>query len=160
MSRCIDRPIVLDRTVMPILLGRWHYELLHRMYGLVYQPRGLSDIVFSAKSQPHTPMTRVNPSGIDDDIRALCGHRAIAQEKSSFSLPFLYRGAGSRQGRKYFHRISEGGELNKATETPWNEYSDTTCRIGQSASKSSHKALENREPTHFYASMHQYVLSS
>jgi hypothetical protein len=106
---------------MPLLLGRRHYKLPHQLYGLAHQPGRLSDVVFSAKSQPHTYMTRVDPSGIGDDIRAHCGHRAIAQENSSFSLPFLYHAAGSRQGWKYFHLASAGGELDKATETPWNE---------------------------------------
>jgi hypothetical protein len=106
---------------MPLLLGRRHYELLHQLYGLAHQPVRLSDVVFSAKSQPHTRTTRVDPSAIDHDIRAHCGHRVIAQENSSLFLPSLYHGAGSRQGWKYFHLTSAGGELDKATETPWNE---------------------------------------
>ena len=106
---------------MPPLLGRWHYELVHQLSGLFYQPGRLSDEVFSAKSQPHTCTTRVDPSGIDDDIRADCGHRAIAQENNGLFLPFLYHGAGSCQGWKYFHLTSAGGELDKATETPWNK---------------------------------------
>lgn len=66
-------------------------------------------------------MTRVDPSGIGDDIRAHCGHRAIAQENSRFFLPPLYHAARSRQCWKHFHRTVTGGELDKATETPWDE---------------------------------------
>jgi hypothetical protein len=31
-----------------------------------------------------------------------------------------------------------GGDLEKATEIPWNKKTDVTCSIEQSASKSSH----------------------
>jgi len=91
-------------------------------------------------------MTRVDPSGISDVIRAHGGNRAIAQENSSFFLPPLYHAAGSCQGWKQFHRTATGGELDKAIEAAWNEESDTTCSIGQSGSKSSHGAAAATGP--------------
>jgi hypothetical protein len=80
-------------------------------------------------------MTRVQPSGIRDDIRAHCGHWAIAQENSGFLFYRLDNASGGRQDRKQFHPAMTGRELNKTTEISWNEESDATCNIGRSALK-------------------------
>jgi hypothetical protein len=59
-------------------LGRWRYELLHQLHGLVHQPGRLGDVVFAAVPQPHTTVTRVETSDVGGDIRARYGHWAIA----------------------------------------------------------------------------------
>jgi hypothetical protein len=79
-------------------------------------------------------VARVEPSDISGDISTCYGHWAIAQENSSFFFYRLYHAAGGRKSGKQFHPTITGGELNKATEISWNEESDATCSIGQSAS--------------------------
>ena len=111
------------------LLGGGHHEFLHHLNGLVHQTGWLSEVVFTAEPHSHTPVTGVEPSGISDTIRAHCGHWAIAQENSGFSVLRAYHASGGRQGWKYVHWSMTRGELDKAAETPRDEKGDAACSV-------------------------------
>jgi len=91
---------------------------------MFHYSRALGEVVFSAESQPHGPMTRGNANRIGDVVRAHIGHWAIAEENSHFFVLCAYHTAAGRESWKQLHCAMTRGELDKAAEAPRNEKGD------------------------------------